>query len=113
MKNFKILLIFAAILIVSCQKDVEIESVSDCIENAINDFNDTLWICNDASVNEYSFQDVTVYVFDPGTCGADMSGEVMDENCNLLGTLGGISGNNIINGENFSSAIFNRSVWTK
>lgn len=66
--------------------------------------------CDDAHVDLYGFQGQNVYVFDPGTCGADMAAAV-DENCNALGTLGGFVGNTKINGEEFSNAKRIREVW--
>lgn len=58
-------------------------------------------------------QGKTVYVFDPGNCGADMTSEVIDSDCNSLGFLGGISGNFEINGGDFSDAIFQITTWEK
>lgn len=52
-----------------------------------------------------------VYVYDPGTCGADQTSEVTNTKCETLGYLGGITGNNKINGEDFSSATFKKTVW--
>lgn len=54
-----------------------------------------------------------VYVFDPGTCGDDMTSEVVDSECNSIGFLGGISGNMEINGEDFSTATFESLTWEK
>lgn len=57
---------------------------------------------------------MTVYVFNIGnTCGADMSSDVIDAECNNLGYLGGFDGNWEINGEDFSNAIFVKTVWTR
>mgnify|MGYP000076591706 CR=1 FL=1 len=61
----------------------------------------------------YDFLGEKVYVFDPGTCGADMTSEVIDEDCNSLGFLGGIAGNVEINGANFSEAIARKIIWKR
>ena len=64
--------------------------------------------CN---VKKYKFQGKTVYVFDQGTCGADFTSAVIDENCNILGYLGGFIGNTKIKNEEFSHAIMLKKVW--
>ena len=69
--------------------------------------------CSDPSVSEYKFQGKTVYAFEPGTCGADMTTEVIDSGCNTLGFLGGIMGNTKINGEDFSNATLVKMTWMK
>lgn len=55
----------------------------------------------------------TVYVFDQGPCGNDMTSEVVDSECKNLGYLGGITGNKEINGQDFSSAEFVKTIWEK
>lgn len=65
------------------------------------------------NVKEYTFQGKTVFVFDQGSCGNDMTSEVLDANCNSLGYLGGFTGNVKINGEDFSNALLIRTVWEK
>jgi hypothetical protein len=69
--------------------------------------------CNDAHVDEMLFQKAKVYLFDPGRCGADMTSDVYDAKGKLLGTLGGIRGNVMINGEDFDKAKKLRTVWVK
>ncbi|MET4107143.1 hypothetical protein [Hymenobacter sp. UYP22] len=64
-----------------------------------------------ASVKEYRFQNQTVYVLDMGNCIADGSAEVISENCQRLGFLGGFVGNTTINGESFSKAEYKRTIW--
>lgn len=63
------------------------------------------------SVKEYIFSGKHVYAFDPGNCGADMTTEVIDENCKSLGYLGGITGNTEIEGKDFSTAQFVKSLY--
>jgi hypothetical protein len=83
--------------------------IPNCIIDEIADFKETS-ICEDATVKEYWFQSQIVYVFDPSCC-CDFQSPVLDYNCNVLGALGGISGNTKINGEEFSNAKFRRTVW--
>ena len=105
-----LLFLFSFVLITSCAKSEIANNTPDCIIDDIKEFEKTC--CEEgANVKEYRFQGELVYVFDPGTCGADMTSEVKDEECNSLGHLGGISGNTTINGEDFSSADFKRLIW--
>ena len=66
-----------------------------------------------ASVKEYKFTGKKVFVIDQGNCGNDMTSEVLDSDCKNLGYLGGISGNTKINGSDFSSAEFVKTIWEK
>ena len=111
MRNIAILFVFVALI--SCNRlDIE-PGAPPCIETKVVSFSKTS-ICSNARVTEYIFQGKNVYVFGPGnTCGADLTSEVVDSECNSLGYLGGISGNTKINGENFSNAIFVVIVWKK
>ncbi len=96
----------------ACQKDNL--DLSDCLEEQINEFRNGDHACADgANVKEYLFMDEKVYVFDPGTCGADMFSDVIDEDCNMLGHLGGIAGLVEINGTSFNEAIFIKIVWER
>lgn len=107
------LLLFAvAISFHSCKKVVLEDDDPVCLKDKIREF-DRNEDCASASVDAYSFQSQTVYVFNPGTCGADMQSDVLDGDCDLLGRLGGITGNNTINGESFANAEYIRNVWRK
>jgi hypothetical protein len=106
----KIYLLFVALVFIgmSCEKD----DISDCLQQKIDEFANGDYACETgASVKQYVFQNETVYVFDPGLCGADFFSEVIDENCNTLGQLGGIEGNTEINGGNFSEATYIKTIW--
>lgn len=121
MKRFVFCLLILSYLL-GCKKDdaasAEAEHKSTCsevgtpacIEEKILSYDENA-ACDDPSVNEYVFQGNTVFSFEPGTCGADMMAEVYDCECNLLGTLGGITGNTKINDEAFSYAVFVQVVW--
>jgi len=112
MKRIAILIVLALVGLTSCKKDGIARNTPECVEKKITEFEPTA--CPEgAKVKEYTFQGKTVYVFDPGTCGADFTSEVIDEGCNTLGYLGGISGNTMINGEDFSKAKFVKNTWEK
>lgn len=86
--------------------------IPTCLEAEIREYNLSA-TCSNAKVDEYTFQGKTVYAFAPGTCGADMTTEVMSSDCATLGHLGGIAGNTKINNEEFSTAKFVKTVWKK
>ena len=110
MKHLLILFIGVFCLNISCKKDAKTPA---CIDNKVNEFKN-ITSCNiGTNVKQYEFQSKSVYVFDPGTCGADMTSEVLDANCNSLGFLGGIMGNTNINGEDFSNAKYERTLWSR
>jgi hypothetical protein len=112
MKRIIFIIIIAIIAITGCNKLDIAKGTPKCIENKIKDFDKTS--CdNGANVKEYTFQNKTVYVFDPGTCGADMTSEVIDSDCNSMGFFGGIAGNTIINGQDFSNASYVKTTWEK
>lgn len=100
MKNLIILISIFLIVTTGCKKDL-IKSLPECVQDEISD----------SKVLEYSFQNQKVYVFEEGSCGADLSFTVIDEDCNILGYLGGFSGNDIINGESFDSAKLEQTIW--
>jgi Domain of unknown function (DUF6970) len=80
----------------------------------ITAFSNNSLICEHGpNVTEYIFQGQTVFVFDMGYCGADLSSEVVDNNCNSIGFLGGFLGNTRINGEEFSNAKYIATIWSR
>lgn len=100
------------LVLASCTKTDIAKDTPRCIKSEIRDFSKQV-PCDDATVGEFTFQGETVYLFFPGTCGADMASDVISSDCKNLGSLGGISGNTKINGESFSNAQFIRTVWEK
>lgn len=64
-------------------------------------------------MKEYDFKEEKFFVFDPGTCRADMNSQVFNEECVSLGYLGWITGNYKILGEDFSNAELNKTCWKK
>ena len=103
-----ILLVITLFLFQGCY-DIE-EGTPDCIIEKIKQYNRGGG-CDDRSVGKYEFQGKVAYVMSPGTCGADMGANVFDEQCTLMGMLGGLTGNTTINGQDFSEAVFIQTVW--
>jgi hypothetical protein len=95
-----------------CEKTTGESYPSACLAASIETFRKESF-CSDASVKEYRFQQQLVYVFDHGNCGADLSSKVTDSACNTLGNIGGIMGNQLINGKSFANATFIRTIWKK
>ncbi len=112
MNRLTILFLIIISALISCNKLDIVKGTPKCVENKIKDFNKSS-TCDNADVKEYTFQEKTVYVFNPGNCGADMASEVINSECNSLGFLGGFSGNVMINGEDFSNATFVQTTWKK
>lgn len=108
-----LLLLPLLISCVCCGKQKVEKGTPDCVKSKIKTFEQESSCDKGVNVKEYRFQDETVYVFDPGSCGADMTSEVIDENCKTLGYLGGFAGNTKINGEEFSNAVFVSLTWEK
>ena|ERR1700741_4648999 len=107
-----ILLILSALSLSGCRKDGIAKGTPNCVEDRIKDFKNT-GCDKGVNVKEYSFQGKRVYVFNPGSCGADMTSEVIDSDCTTLGYLGGITGNTKINGDDFANAAFVKITWEK
>ncbi len=95
----------------SCSKKVTETGIPSCLDGKISIFRN-LACTSGANVREYRFQNQVMFVFDPGLCGADQTSEVLDDQCKTLGHLGGITGNNKINGEDFSKAVYQKTVWS-
>jgi hypothetical protein len=109
MKALKLLLLVFALFSTSCEKIDK--DCPDCIKDKIKDFSQSS-LCNDASAAQYLFQGEYIYVLSEGSCGVDRCAQVYSENCELLGTLGGIAGNMRIDGVVFNEvAIFQKEVW--
>jgi len=86
-------------------------SAPGCIKEKIRHYN---FLCKDAKVDEYIFQNQFVFVFDGGTCVRDGDAPVYNQSCEELGALGGITGNTKIQGvEFFSEAVFEKTIWKK
>ena len=112
MKNLIPSFLIAVLFFPSCKKLDNVDETLPCINQEISSFEKGP-SCSDAQVDEYEFQAETVYVFSHGTCIVDMSATVLDSKCNSKGQLGGISGNTKIDGQEFSTAKFIKTVWKK
>lgn len=111
--NLSILLLLFSLGCKNSQKTTQVEAPkTSCLEEQIKQFQDKA--CpKGAKVEEYLFQGKTVYLFDRGTCGADQMQLIIDAHCQKLGSLGGITGNMNIQGQDFSQAKLVEVVWKK
>lgn len=118
MKKWSFIIFVSIITLLSCQKGkiVVASNTPDCIrrqiEQIVSDPNATL-----GAVNEYRFQDKSVYTFEPdNNIIADGSTGVADASCKTLCSVGGFGGPsvNLCNGENFyQKAVLVRNIWKK
>ncbi|MFY0687927.1 MAG: hypothetical protein JXQ90_12220 [Cyclobacteriaceae bacterium] len=92
----------------SCNESDLEAKVPGCIQQEI----DEMTTCGEeAAVEEYLFQNDTVFVFHMGNC-PDAGSSVLDSECNYLGLLGGIAALREINGVDFwENATLIRVVW--
>ena len=112
MKKVLVLFIIGLVALTACEK--EDYGLGECLDQKITDFKNDVNTCSEgADVKEYEFLGKKVYVFNPGICGADFFSEVIDEDCNSLGNLGGIAGNSVISGTDFSEAVYKRVIWRR
>lgn len=97
--NFSFLILFF-MLSVACEKNSEKSGIPECVNEII-----VLLEKEDCPsvgmVVEYQFMGGTVYVIEPRNCGADLTSQVVDSNCQTLCYLGGITGNIMCNEVNF------------
>lgn len=108
MNQYLFFLFLLGFILTGCSKS----NIPACISKKITAFEKES--CSQgAQVEQYLFQSKTVFVFQPGNCGADMAAHVVDSNCIDLGFLGGIMGNTKINGEEFSQAKLIKTTWKK
>lgn len=112
--NYWLVLFFivCTIFLISCRIKQEERSLPNAIAQKISSFSSAS-TCNDARVDEKKYQNNVVYVFEEGSCVADKETNVYAADGKLLGSLGGFAGNTQINGADFSSAVFIKTVWNK
>lgn len=106
--------VIAALLIgaFACTKEPE-SAVSTCIQDELRIFDENL-ACTNAIVLRYDFMGNNVYTFDRGDCSYVDSITVYDEECNIMGYLGGYLGNSTISGVDFyQEADLKATVWSK
>lgn len=111
MKKLLFTALATGLLFASCNKEDE-NAVPQCVQDRLATF-ELNEACGDgASVRRYTFLGNDVYAYNPGSCGADMTTPILDADCNSLGYLGGITGNDTISGVPFSSnAILVSTIW--
>lgn len=112
MKKLQVISLFLSVGLLSCSKlDIE-KGTPVGVKKQIKAFNKNA-ICKDAKVDEYRFQNKSVYAFEQGNCGADLTTDIYNKDGEKMGALGGIMGNTKINGKEFSNAPFVKNVWKK
>ncbi len=110
MKPIKYLLLTIILLLTACEKIDK--DCPDCFLKKTREFINSQTCDTGASVSEWLFQGEQVYMFADGTCGADFGAAVLNQNCESLGNLGGISGALTINGSNFyQNATKIKTIW--
>ncbi len=108
MKNI-LLIAFILFCLNSCSKN----EYSECLEEKFDNFKCGR-ACKGSTIDEYKFQGKTVYVLEAQKCYYDGASEVIDESCNLLGSLGTEAGIYSINGETFyENAVLVQTIWKK
>ena len=104
------IVLVSSLLLLAFQCDKGDDLVASCVQDKIGAF--SMEACpSGATIKSYYFQSDFVYVFDYGPCGADMALPVLNNSCDTLGFLGGISGNTMINNQDFASAEFLQTIW--
>jgi len=96
------------IAIAGCEDKGPIKNIPKCVASKVEGF---LPACPASAIDEYYFQDEFVYVFDDQMCCCDYQGVVVNSQCDTLGYLGGFAGQTVINNEDFSKAVFQRTIW--
>ena len=115
----KLLYCFVLINIISsnsCKKTDDIaKNTPDCIREEIKRLTSptsSSWAIG--SVDEYIFQGIIVYAFEPSKNIADASTIIKDANCNMVCSVGGFGGPNVLlcNGDKFyEKAVLQRNIW--
>ena len=99
MKNW--LAVLMVVFLVSCADDEPI-FIPLCVDQEIPVFAQTA--CpGTGDLTIWSFDGQDVFCFNEGTCYADATAYIYDADCNLLCTLGGINGNTICQGIDWST----------
>ncbi len=108
--NKIVLVLSVALLIFACKAKQLVVEIPPPIASKIIEFAKQS-ICADAVVKEYSYQGKRTNLFENGICIPDKEAPVYDSYGKFLGALGGFAGNDLINGESFSNALFVRELW--
>ena len=109
---FKLLFFLLIPIISSCNKGECGFSSPECILDHIDAF-EMAYDCEGMKVDEYIFQEETVYVLH-NTCCCDYTSDVLDAECQPMGILGGFPGYSEINGVRFfDHATYVRTLWQR
>ena len=92
-------------LLINCSKIQVSEGTPKCIKKLIRNGDEI------TKVDRYLFQDSEVYVLSDGGGCCDKSALVVNNDCEVIGSLGGFDGNTVINGVEFSEAEFIEQVY--
>ncbi len=105
--NLKYSLILFLLILGSCGKDNP-----ECIDVILEDFKVTA--CEGGDLTKWYFNGRDVYCFFPGTCIADAQAEIYDEDCTLVCTLFGITGETTCEGLDWNSnAVFEELLYVR
>lgn len=108
----QILLLFMLITCcISCNEIDFSEGAPKCLKETVREWKK--FGCKDLSVDEYAFQNSTVFLLNASRCCCDFGSAVVDNECIQLGVIGGYDGNQTINGEDFSNAVYVRTIWDR
>jgi hypothetical protein len=110
--KYLLTILLTSIFLSGCEKD-DFEYIPACLAEEIAYL--TKYSCEgNVGIVEYFFQSTVVYFIDPGHCFDDQDYDIIDSDCEVLGTLGGIVGKSKINGVDFfKNAVFLKVVWEK
>ena len=109
MKSRIFFLLLLPVIYFGCEDNDTTPNLPKCIDAILESYQPA---CQDSTtVDEYTFQQQLVYLFDVSNCCCDYGSYVVSTSCDTLGFLGGIAGFTHINGEDFSNAVFERTVW--
>ena len=100
MKLLSIIAIFTSVLFFSCGGDDPVE-LPDCIDSKLQTFMEEECITD---LTLWRFRGQDVYCFNYASCtGVAAFADILDADCNLLCTLGGVDANNICDGTDWAT----------
>lgn len=105
-------LLIAFLFLVGCKSAEKSLTLSGTLQKKIDQFKSAS-VCEDARISEFNINGELVYLFEYGSCIKDKESPVYDKSGNLLGAIGGFTGNMQLNGNDFSKAEFKREIWRK
>ena len=110
MKTISLLLFLSLLTLMGCEKIDK--DCPDCILKKTRELIKSQTCDTGTSVSEWVFLGEHVYMFNYGKCGADDVAVVLNQYCEPLGSLGGFTGSQTINGINFyQNATLIKTIW--